>query len=159
MRARRQLQPGEPDNFDILAPEASRSFVLRLAERVGLAAGPISLMALLAAVVVVTNTILVSVTQRTREIGVRRALGATRAQVMAEVLAESVLIAVLGGGVGIALVVALVSVAGALGLALELDAGTAARSLLAAAVSGLVAGWYPARRATQIDVIEALRVE
>jgi len=159
MRARRQLRPGEPDNFEILAPEASRNFVLRLAERVGLAAGPISLMALLAAVVVVTNTILVSVTQRTREIGVRRAIGATRAQVMAEVLAESVLIAVLGGGAGIALVFALVSLANAFGLALELDAGTVARSLAAASLSGLVAGWYPARRATQIDVIEALRVE
>jgi putative ABC transport system permease protein len=159
MRARRQLGPGEPDNFDILAPEASRTFVLRLAARVGLAAGPISLMALLAAVVVVTNTILVSVTQRTREIGVRRAIGATRAQVMAEVLAESVLIAVLGGGAGIALVFALVSVANAFGLALELDAETVARSLAAAGLSGLAAGWYPARRATQVDVVEALRIE
>jgi putative ABC transport system permease protein len=78
---------------------------------------------------------------------------------MAEVLAESVLIAALGGGVGIALVFALVSLANAFGLALELDAGTVAGSLAAAALSGLVAGWYPARRATQIDVIEALRVE
>jgi putative ABC transport system permease protein len=159
MRARRQLQPGEPDNFDILTPEASRNFVLRLAQRVGLAAGPISLMALLAAVVVVANTILVSVTQRTREIGVRRAIGASRGQVMAEVLAESVLVAVVGGTVGIGVVLALVSVARAFGLALELDAGTVARSLVAASLSGLVAGWYPARRATQIDVIEALRIE
>jgi len=159
MRARRKLQPGEPDNFDVLAPEASRSFVLSLAERVGVAAGPISAMALLAAVVVVTNTILVSVTQRTREIGVRRAIGATRAQVMAEVLAESVLIAALGGAVGIAVVFALVSGANVLGLGLQLDPGTVAGSLVAASLSGLVAGWYPARRATQIDVIEALRVE
>jgi putative ABC transport system permease protein len=159
MRARRQLEPGEPDNFDILAPEASRTFVLRLAERVGFAAGPISAMALLAAVVVVTNTILVSVTQRTREIGVRRALGATRGQVMAEVLAESALIAALGGGAGIGLVVALVSVANAFGLGLHLDAGTVGRSLAAASLSGLLAGWYPARRASRIDVIDALRVE
>ena len=58
------------------------------------------LMALLAAIVVVTNTILVSVTQRTREIGVRRALGATRGQIMREVLAESALVAAVGGAAG-----------------------------------------------------------
>jgi putative ABC transport system permease protein len=57
-------------------------------------------MALLAAIVVVTNTVLVSVTQRTREIGVRRALGAPRHQIMREVLAESALVAIIGGAVG-----------------------------------------------------------
>ncbi|MBE3132127.1 MAG: ABC transporter permease, partial [Acidobacteria bacterium] len=73
MRARRQLRPGVADNFDVLTPESARGFVQRIAERVGAAAAPISVMALLAAIVVVTNTTLVSVTQRTREIGVRRA--------------------------------------------------------------------------------------
>jgi putative ABC transport system permease protein len=75
-----------PDTFDILTPDAARGFVANLSERIGAAAGPISLMALLAAGVVVTNTVLVSVTQRTREIGVRRALGAPRQQIMREVL-------------------------------------------------------------------------
>ena len=78
LRARRALGPGVPDNFDVLTPDAARSFVATLSARIGAAAGPISLMALLAAIVVVTNTVLVSVTQRTREIGVRRALGAAR---------------------------------------------------------------------------------
>ncbi|MDH4065980.1 MAG: ABC transporter permease, partial [Acidobacteriota bacterium] len=71
-RARRALGPGQPDTFDVLTPDAARSFVASLSARIGAAAGPISLMALLAAIVVVTNTVLVSVTQRTREIGVRR---------------------------------------------------------------------------------------
>ena len=73
MRARRHLRPGEADTFDIITPEASRNFVANITERVGAAAVPISIMALIAAIVVVTNTSLVSVTQRTHEIGIRRA--------------------------------------------------------------------------------------
>ncbi|HKV09595.1 MAG TPA: ABC transporter permease, partial [Thermoanaerobaculia bacterium] len=84
MRARRSLAPGEEDNFDVLTPETARSFVLNLARRIGAAAPILSAMALLAAVVVVTNTTLVSVAQRTFDIGVRRAVGATRGQIVRE---------------------------------------------------------------------------
>jgi putative ABC transport system permease protein len=159
MRARHQLQPGEEDDFDILSPEASRSFVQRLSERVGVAAVPISVMALLAAIVVVANTILVSVTQRTREIGVRRAVGASRAQVLAEILAESVAIAFLGGLAGVLTVYALIGIAKGTGLNLRLELSTVVWSLLAAGASGLLAGWFPARRATRIVVVDALRAD
>ena len=159
MRARHQLRPDEADDFDILAPDAARDFVQTLSEQFSAAGGPISAMALLAAIVVVANTILVSVTQRTREIGVRRAVGATRKQILAEVLAESVAIAVLGGLAGVAIVYAAVLVASGAGLDLRLSPTTVAWSLIAAMASGLVAGWFPARRATRIDVVEALRTE
>ncbi len=160
MRARRQLGPGADDNFDILTPDAARSFVFRLSERIGLAAIPISAMALLAAVVVVANTILVSVTERTREIGVRRALGARRRQILGEVLAESSLLALAGGAAGLVIVAALVrAVSSASGFDLDLRASTMAWSLAAAGSSGVVAGWYPARRATRIDVVAAIRTE
>ena len=160
LRARRQLLPGEPDTFDVLTPDAARGFVANLSQRVGVAAGPISLMALLAAIVVVTNTVLVSVTQRTREIGVRRALGAPRAQIMREVVAESSLTALIGGAAGIVVAAALIGgLARVLELPLDVRASTVAWSLLASAASGLVAGWYPARRATRVSVVEALRVE
>ena len=159
MRARHQLQPGAEDDFDILSPEASRTFVQNLSARVGVAAAPISAMALLAAIVVVANTILVSVTQRTREIGVRRAVGASRAQVLAEILAESVAIAFLGGLAGVATVYALVGIANRAGLDLRLEISTIAWSLLAASASGLLAGWFPAQRATRIVVVEALRAD
>jgi putative ABC transport system permease protein len=160
LRARRALGPGEPDSFDLLTPDAARSFVQSLSERIGAAAGPISFMALLAAIVVVTNTVLVSVTERTREIGVRRALGARRGQIMGEVLAEATLMATAGGLVGAA------AAAGALNLLssvieapLLVEPSTVIVALAASGVSGLAAGWYPASRATRIDVIAAIRSE
>jgi putative ABC transport system permease protein len=160
LRARRQLAPGTPDTFDVLTPDAARGFVANLSQRIGVAAGPISLMALLAAIVVVTNTVLVSVTQRTREIGVRRALGAPRAQIMREVVAESALTAALGGVAGLIIAFGIVTVASeALDLPLGVRASTVICSLAASGVSGLVAGWYPARRAVRLTVVEAMRVE
>jgi len=160
LRARRQLQPGVDDNFDVLTPESARDFVFSLSQRVGAAAGPISLMALLAAVVVVTNTTLVSVTQKTREIGVRRALGASRSRIMGEVVAESTLVAVAGGLAGTILTTAAIAaLSRSLGLDIAVSLPTLAWAILASAASGLLAGYYPARRATRIDVIAAVRAE
>jgi putative ABC transport system permease protein len=160
LRAKRQLQPGSADNFDLLSPEAARDFVLRISERVGAAAGPISAMALLAAIVVITNTTLVSVTQKTREIGVRRALGASRGDIMREVVAESTLVSLAGGVAGTLLTAAVVSVlAGALQIDIVVEATTVAWAIGAAGLSGVLAGYYPARRATRIDVIAAVRAE
>ena len=160
MRARRQLAPGVTDNFDILTPEAARGFVENLARRIGAAAGPISAMALLAAIVVVTNTMLVSVTQKTREIGVRRAIGESQRQVMREVVAESMLVSLVGGAAGTALTgVALSALAAALDIDIVVKSSTVTWALAAAAISGLLAGYYPARRATRIDVIAAVRAE
>jgi putative ABC transport system permease protein len=160
MRARRQLLPGRRDTFDIITPDAARGFVERVAERASAAAAPISAMALLAAIVVVTNTTLVSVTERTREIGVRRALGARRRDITLEVIAESCLVAIAGGSVGLAVSAAVLwSVATVLGVDLPLRVSTAMWSLAAAAISGLVAGLYPARRASRLDVITAIRQE
>jgi putative ABC transport system permease protein len=160
MRARRNLRPGMADNFDIITPEASRSFVTAITQRLGSAGPPISFMALLAAIVVVTNTTLVSVTQRTREIGIRRALGATRTNVLVETLAESTIIAIAGGIVGLTGAVGLLALGSwAGGIALSLQWSTTALSLAEVAVAGSVAGLYPARRAVRLDVINALRQE
>lgn len=160
LRAARRLGPGVEDTFDLLTPDAARGFVLNLSQRIGAAAGPISAMALLAAIVVVTNTVLVSVTTRTREIGVRRALGARRAEILREVLAEAVVVASVGGVTGALAAWGLVTLlASALGVPLAVSPATLAVAVTAAAVSGIVAGWYPARRATRLDVIAALRTE
>ena len=160
MRARRALGPGVADTFDILTPDAARGFVANLSQRVGAAAGPISLMALLAAIVVVTNTVLVSVTQRTREIGVRRALGARASRIVQEILAESLLLSIAGGAAGaLAASLLLATLEFALGLPLQVKAQTLALAITAAAGSGLVAAWYPATRAVALDVVTAIRSE
>jgi putative ABC transport system permease protein len=160
MRARRRLAPGVPDTFDIITPEASRGFVATIAERLGAAGPPIALMALLAAIVVVANTTLVSVTQRTREIGIRRALGASRASILVETLAESGGIALVGGVVGVLIAAAAIPAAASrVEIPFALEWPTLAASVSAAAAAGLAAGWYPARRAASLDVITALRQE
>jgi putative ABC transport system permease protein len=160
MRARRRLPPGAADTFDLITPEASRGFVAAITERLGAAGPPISLMALVAAIVVVTNTTLVSVTQRTREIGIRRALGAKRANILAETLAESSVIALAGGVAGLLVATGVLALASrAVGVPLTLEAPTTIGSLAAAACSGLAAGWYPARRASALEVMTALRQE
>ncbi len=160
MRARRHLGPGDTDTFDIITPEASRSFVTSLTERISVAAIPISLMALIAAMVVVTNTSLVSVTQRTHEIGIRRALGASRRVVIGETLAESAIVGLLGGATGLLVGSGVLWLAARLsGLQLSISPLTAVVSLAAALVAGVAAGWYPARRAAGLDVVSALRHE
>lgn len=160
LRARRLLAPGEEDNFDILTPGAARTFVLALARRIGTVAPLLSAMALLAAVVVVTNTTLVSVAQRTFDIGVRRAVGATRGEIVGEVLCESALVAVAGGLLGTLTIVLLTrALSGPLQIDLSVEGGTVLASLSISAGSGILAGWYPAWRAARIDIVAALRLD
>jgi putative ABC transport system permease protein len=160
MRARRRLRPGVADTFDILSPTAARGFAANLTERVTAASAPLSAMAMLAAIVVVTNTTLVSVTERTREIGVRRALGASRRQIEREVVVESALVALVGGAAGLLLVLALASGTRiASGVALSVAPATLLWGFGSAALAGVLAGLYPARRASRIDVIAAVRAE
>ena len=160
LRAKRALRPGVPDTFDVLTPDAARSFVANLSQRIGAAAGPISLMALLAAIVVVTNTVLVSVTQRTREIGVRRALGARASRIIQEVVAESLLLSIAGGAAGaLAAWLFLATLEYALELPLRVAPQTLVLAIAAAAGSGIVAAWYPATRAVALDVVAAIRAE
>lgn len=160
MRRIRGLQPGEPDNFSIVA---SAAFVDNLIDNLAiltLAASLIAAITLLGAGIGLMNILLVSVTERTREIGVRKALGATKRDILRQFLTEAVLICQLGALAGVVLGTLLGNGVGAL-----LDApfripwGWVGLSVFLAFLVGIIAGVYPARKAARQDPIEALRYE
>ncbi len=160
LRTLRRLRPAAPDNFDILTPESGRSFLERLTNMVAIAIVPISSVALIVAGIVVMNMMLVSVTERTREIGIRKSLGARRTDILVQILFESAILTALGGAAGL-LISYLFSFAlgAALGSAAGIPLVYAVMALSLSAAIGLGAGIFPAYIASRMPPVEALRSE
>jgi putative ABC transport system permease protein len=160
LRQRHRLRPDQADDFNIRRPEeflqqleaTNRTFTLLL--------GSVASVSLLVGGIGVMNIMLVSVTERTREIGVRMAVGATERDVRLQFLSEAVVLSLLGGAFGV-----LGGWLGAKGISSILDWRTfiSPQAILAAAVFsvgvGIFFGYYPARKAAALDPIEALRYE
>jgi len=158
--ARHRMRPGQLRDFDVrnlgqltqAREGSSRAMALLLAAvaSVSLVVGGIGIM----------NILLVSVTERTREIGIRMAVGARRAHVLLQFLVEALLLSATGGLVGIVVGVALSAAISRLaGWPTQLSAEAIGGGFLFSAVIGVFFGWYPARRASRLDPIEALRFE
>jgi putative ABC transport system permease protein len=160
LRVRNHLGPKQQDTFDFLTPDSIRGFVDSILGAIRVVVVPVTLISLVVGGIVIMNIMLVSVTERTKEIGIRKSLGATKSDILSLVLTESFLISALGGLLGIAIAWLLV-----LGLTSAFDIRmkiTAPYVILAVFVSsgvGLISGWYPARRAASLDPIEALRAD
>ena len=160
MRALRHDRPGQPDSFSLETSSALAGLLGQVTNSIGAVAIAIAAISLVVGGVVIMNIMLVSVTERTREIGVRKALGAKRGDVLVQFLMESSILSLVGGAFGVAL-----GVGGALGVAALVDfpATVAVWSifagLLVALSVGVFFGVYPARKAADLDPIVALRSE
>ena len=161
MRAVRGDRLGQDDSFEIQSPESLTNTLDSLTGKVQFGGALIATLALLGASIALMNIMLVSVTERTREIGIRKALGATSRQVRLQFLIEAIVICVLGGSLGIVL-----GIAAGNGVAVLAGSKTflvpwvwVGVGLFICVAVGLVAGSYPAGKAAALDPIESLRYE
>lgn len=160
LRTRFHQKPGEDDRFDTLTPDAIRGFIDQLLAIVALVVVPITAISLVVGGIVIMNIMLVSVTERTREIGIRKSLGAKRSDIMTQILLEAVLMAFAGGAVGVGLGAVLTRIlTAAFGVTLRVTLPYVAMSVFVSGAVGMISGWYPASRAAKLDPIVALRAE
>ncbi|MGV3757216.1 MAG: ABC transporter permease, partial [Verrucomicrobiota bacterium] len=160
LRSVRKVQPGEPDDFEIMSNDSliEQFRSLTFAVRVGVAV--ISSISLLAAGIGIMNIMLVSVTERTREIGVRRAIGAKKRNILTQFIMEAVVICQIGGLIGVIL-----GLAGGNGAAIYfgtppvVPVDWVVLGLLICSAVGIIFGSYPAFKAANLDPIESLRYE
>src|SRR5881628_888639 len=160
MRIARGLRADQENDFEIYSNDSLKSAFTSVAGIVRIGAFVVSFIALLAAGIGIMNIMLVSVTERTNEIGVRKSIGARSKDIMRQFLTEAVFISEAGGIIGIIL-----GVIGGDGVALFFDIpmvfpwGWALTGLIVCSIIGIGFGWYPARKAAGLDPIDALRWE
>jgi putative ABC transport system permease protein len=160
MRARRHIAPGKPDNFEIDTSQTFLSLWASISSGFFAVTIGIASIALVVGGIVIMNIMLVSVTERTREIGVRKALGARKSDVLSQFLIESATMATLGGAIGIMLGIAVAkTVTAIIGMPSRIELWSVLAALIVAASVGIFFGVYPARRAADLDPIVALRSE
>lgn len=152
------LNPADPDAVEVAAPRAGSDLSRGVQSDVNIVFVALGVIVLLAGGLGIANVTMLSVMERTPEIGLRRALGATSRQIAGQFVVESVVIGLLGGIMGAALaVLGVLAVSLVAGWVPVLDPLLAAAGAVLGGVVGLVAGWIPARRAARIEPVVALR--
>lgn len=159
MRVRRKLGPGEKDNFGIVTPDAITGLRDRLFGTIFLVAIFVPGIAMVVGAIVIMNIMLVSVTERTKEIGIRKSLGARKIDILKQFLVEAVTLALIGGAVGIFLAWIVGQVVTTLIFPTYLSIAAILLALGVSGGAGVASGLFPAWKAARLDPIEALRAD
>ena len=159
MRARRHLEPGEKDNFGIVTPDAITGLRDRIFGTFFIIAMVVPGIALIVGAIVIMNIMLVSVTERTKEIGLRKSLGARRIDVLKQFLTEAITLATIGGAIGVFLAWIVGKIMTAIFLQTYLSIWAIAGAIGVSALAGAISGLFPAWKAARLDPIEALRAD
>ena len=160
LRDRRNVGPRDADNFRVLDLTEVAGVLESVTGALTLFLGAIAAVSLLVGGIGIMNIMLVSVTERTREIGIRLAIGALESEVLAQFLVEAVILTTVGGTIGVGLGLAgSYGASAALSFPFVVDPFVIAGAFAFSALIGLVFGFVPARRAARLDPIEALRHE
>ncbi len=160
LRRLRGVAPHEENDFEVFSNESLSEMFDNLAKIVGVATFGVCALALLVGGIGIMNIMLVSVTERTREIGVRMAVGARRRRILGQFLAESVVLSAMGGVLGVLAGAALAVLAREVfQVPASIPAWAVILSLATSSGAGLLFGIYPAARASKLDPVEAMRTE
>jgi len=160
MRERRHVATGEPDNFNVRDMQEIMTTLTGTTRILTSLLGAVAAVSLLVGGIGIMNIMLVSVTERTREIGIRLAIGALGSEVLLQFLVEAVVLSTFGGVVGIILGLSgAAAAARALAMPFVLSPQIVAIAFLFSAAVGVIFGYFPARQAARLDPIEALRHE
>ena len=160
MRERRHLAPTEDDNFNVMDMKEIAKTLTSTTKVLTALLGAVAAVSLLVGGIGIMNIMLVSVTERTREIGTRLAIGALERDVMMQFLVEAIVLSSFGGIFGIILALAAsMGLARLLNVPFVLNLGIVALAFLFSAAVGVVFGYFPALKAARLNPIEALRHE
>jgi putative ABC transport system permease protein len=159
LRTRRRVKPDEKDNFGIVTPDAITGFRDRLLGPTFIVAIAVPGIALLVGGIVIMNIMLVSVTERTKEIGIRKSLGARQMDILKQFLVEAVTLSAIGGSIGVLLAWVIGNVMTAIFFPTYLSVIAIVITIFVSGGIGIAAGVFPAWKAARLDPIEALRAD